>query len=82
MSEWRPIGTAPKDGTAVLLAWAIDADGDPIQWNTKPSTAGSFVQVARWSQGEDWWWVYINTPADTPLHFNPTHWMPLPEPPQ
>lgn len=81
MSEWLPIDTAPKDGAAIILAWAIDADGNKIMWNESPETAGVFVQVASWSEKEGWWWVYTSTIADASLHFNPTHWMPLPKPP-
>jgi len=32
--SWRPIDSVPRDGTAVLLCWAIDADGNRTysQW--------------------------------------------------
>ena len=44
MTTWQPIDTAPRDGTAVILCWAIDADGAPIDWTTDAKTAGVFVQ--------------------------------------
>lgn len=83
---WRSIGTAPKDGTGVLLCWAINAGGNPIDWEKDPSTADVFVQAASWWGGENdgkgAWMVYNNRIHEEPLHFEPTHWMPLPPPPQ
>jgi hypothetical protein len=82
---WRPIETAPKDGTACVLCWGIDAEGEPIDWTINAQTAGVFVQVASWWVDDDGangeWMVYTDQPAEPRLHFNPTHWMPLPQPP-
>lgn len=58
MSEWRPIETAPKDETRVLLARA-----------GIPSMHTAFWRGGVWMCGGH---QYFN---------NPTHWMPLPEPP-
>jgi hypothetical protein len=71
--EWKPIETAPKDGTAVLLyfsnsphqiwigAWVRHSDPSyPFVWR---DPTGSIL-VREWKD-------------DVP----PTHWMPLPEPP-
>lgn len=80
-SEWKTIDTAPKDGTALILCWARDADGDPINWVDDPKTAGVFVQVASWWGEEDGWVVYCHMPREPRLHFVPTHWQPLPPPP-
>ncbi len=70
--SWQPIETAPRDGTRVLLWW----DGD-------------FAPVAHWEPDG---WAYHMTMnwmadrgcviADALLGYEPTHWMPLPEPPQ
>lgn len=76
---WQPIATVPKDGRAVVLCWAINADGRLIDWNEEPESMGVFLQVASWQA--DHWNVYINTPTDARLHFEPTHWMPVPNPP-
>ena len=61
--EWRPIGTAPTDGTALLL------------W--QPGTRNGYAVVgcydvisANWVDNMEW------------LSLAPTHWRPLPEPPQ
>jgi hypothetical protein len=80
---WQPIETVPKDGRAVILCWASDADGVSIDWTKNAETAGVFVQVASWREYEDFsdWTVYADRVSDLILHFSPTHWMPLPLPP-
>lgn len=69
MSEWKPIESAPKDGTSVLgyfpagAKYVARADVSPIFWEkamelwTNP-VSGHFC-----------------------FHAPPTHWMPLPPPP-
>ena len=77
MSEWQPITTAPKDGTAILL---IRDSYQPLVgcWHRsiKP----------RWIEGEafdkkcsnpDCWNDYFKN-----TEYEPTHWMPLPKPPK
>jgi len=76
-TNWQPIETAPKDGTQILLCDALDADGNPIT----DGSWGLFVQVAAWWAGEDAWIVYCDMVRDPPLHFEPTHWAPLPKNP-
>jgi len=79
MSEWQPIETAPRDGTEILLCRAYDAAGKTI----KP--LGIFAQVAAWwadESDEGEWVVYCSMVREPTLHFEPTHWMPLPDPPQ
>lgn len=77
---WQPIETAPRDGTKVLLCRALNADGRPMG-----NAFGIFCQVAAWwseeNHGEGEWVVYCDMPQDPWLHFEPTHWQPLPEPP-
>jgi hypothetical protein len=66
MTDWQPIETAPKDGTRILVFEKI--------WPE--------IVVAEWDEGtghHPGWRVYPNTESlDT---CDPTHWMPLPEPP-
>ena len=64
--EWQPIETAPKDGTVVLLAGC-----------RKPVAAA-------WLEDEiDWWHVDDNKRGPFALRGpGPTHWMPMPPPPQ
>ena len=82
MSDWRPIETAPRDGTA-FLAYGVH--------NTSPPDAQRGVKP-----GDHWWaiilfdvwrkrsdggdcWVFSKDGKYT--WSEPTHWMPLPEPP-
>lgn len=65
MNDWRPIATAPKDGTLVLVRGLK---------SEIVATAKYDASYARpWC---DWDW-------DDPLPYyeEPTHWMPLPDPP-
>jgi hypothetical protein len=80
---WQPIETVPKDGRAVILCWAIDANGRPIDWTENMETACVFIQIASWHEDYDGgeWVVYADMIVDPILHFSPTHWMPLPLPP-
>lgn len=68
--EWQPIETAPKDGTPILLYW--------------PGHRGHIATncfVARWNVlAEDW--LSSGQPVWRGAGiYEPTHWMPLPEPP-
>lgn len=80
MSNWRPIETAPKDGTWVLLfggriSYGWDGDEPPAvvsaQWTgyLNGSIAEPRWQFAWYDGG------YYGT------YDGPTHWMPMPEPP-
>jgi hypothetical protein len=63
MSEWRPIETAPKDGTNF---WAAQA-GAP--------ECGLIYFDDAWRQ-----WISVSEGYNPP-NWEPTHWMPLPTPP-
>ena len=65
MTDWQPIETAPRDGTWILLT------GGSVGWDwdgdSKPRVvAAQFSERNAGHYGE---------------YENPTHWMPLPEPP-
>jgi hypothetical protein len=76
VSEWQPIETAPKDGTYIWLA--------------RPGT----MRIGWWASGEKYechgsigggWRDHAL--SDTlggarDLTYAPTHWQPVPEPPQ
>lgn len=62
---WRPIETAPKDGTAVLLY----ADSWELTWG---------IQAGRFYDGE---WMCWGGAVPENDEDGPTHWQPLPPPP-
>jgi len=64
--EWQPIETAPKDGTE-FLAWYPPDDGDD-----------GFFDIADWIEMPK----FVNADSWTRGGLDPTHWMPLPEPPR
>jgi len=80
MSEWQPIETAPKDGTDIIVGfdcasvWIIHIawyrDGSPNTGCDGPEDIG--------------WWSYVTNSVGQDMltgHRTPTHWMPLPAPP-
>lgn len=71
MSEWQPIETAPKDGRHILLfAPGYRPDINPPDY-----------YVAQWRYGM-WSLVHAGGYAvDALLDEEPSHWMPLPNPP-
>lgn len=63
---WAAIETAPKDGTRLLL-WS-ERDGVEVgEWSTSVWTYGGA-------------WIIYENRSDT-IDLKPTHWMPLPLPP-
>lgn len=71
--DWQPIETAPRDGTRVLL-WACD----PCYPKGKPLVG--YFENNKWHlSGHEFTECWINNFDE---YFNPTHWMPLPEPPK
>lgn len=74
MSAWRPIETAPKDGTRILIYYA--APGASVKQAWSANERGHFIRVARWDDGK--WRL------DMSGHFrlDATHWMPLPAHPK
>lgn len=74
MSEWQAIATAPKDGTRILLA-RTDS-GKSQSWLVM--TVGAYAQHKfRTKHG----WKREHSMGGA-VSFTPTHWMPLPWPPE
>lgn len=71
-AQWRPIETAPRDGTFILVALTGREDG-------------AEVVEAYWPKDADDWWLASTSPGDwigdaihEVMHGTITHWMPLP----
>ena len=62
---WRPIGTAPRDGQAVLIWCPNEYEG-----NGGPHVAA----YMDWPDHPGWY-------SHVSAQHSPSHWMPLPEPP-
>jgi|ERR1700723_33065 len=67
-AAWQPIETAPRDGKIVLL-FGRDADGD--NWKMKTGS---------WNRFENQW--YWDGRTIKGYDIQPSHWQPLPEPPE
>lgn len=81
MGEWKPIETAPKDGTFILVT------GPRYMDEHLPPVA-----ITRWVVSSDEWWEQISATRkelrredtsswDSACGLYPTHWQPLPPPP-
>lgn len=75
---WQPIDTAPRDGTWVLVCGGITDDEDSARSHA----------VAQWSNylnggTTDWHWQFAWYDGGYYGRYeDPTHWMPLPPPPE
>jgi hypothetical protein len=63
--NWQPIETAPREDDLCILAWCPDAHG----YIVVAWQSDDLVKGGGWFGLEDYTLVH------------PTHWMPLPEPP-
>lgn len=69
MSGWQPIETAPTDGT-VILAVTVEAACPHARLSWFENGAGARL------------WKADKFAGSGPTRWWPTHWMPLPPPPQ
>jgi hypothetical protein len=80
MSKWQPIETAPKDGTEILLypqyviGWWEFGDNEWMVMAIPLKEDGTIEHD--WKEFRRWYCVYAYRGGG-----QPTHWMPLPEPP-
>lgn len=75
-TNWRPIETAPKDGTPVDL-WVVGVRTGRMpacHWGYHDWLNGKPV-------GEQGWFHPFENQRDGGPSPKPTHWMPVPEPP-
>ncbi len=71
LREWRPIETAPKDGTEIILTGRYSRTAGPAIHNREyvMRVTTGYWSANRWQTGNFGMWE------------EPTHWKPLPEPP-
>ena len=74
-SGWRPIETAPQDGTPIL-AWNAEYGARETRSITYTPGSPGFAEGLT-----DRWWQWDEPKNNWSLKWQPTHWMPLPEPP-
>lgn len=78
--KWQQIETAPKDGTDVIVLLNVaDVAVVHIAWwrDGELNAAGEFLEPG--------WWSYTLGSVTQELlndYRSPTHWMPMPEPPE
>jgi hypothetical protein len=70
MGQWRPIESAPKDGSEVDVWCASEAEGDD----------GGYRIANAWWCRVDARWRYYGDERTAWAH-QPTHWMPVPDGP-
>lgn len=74
MVEWQPIETAPRNEKILC---ADIRDGQFCEMSMLEKQYTGYVD----EDGEEWLWQYHGFGYDC-TGIEPTHWMPLPEPPQ
>jgi len=87
-SDWQPIETAPKDGFTIMLrsetacatASANKNYGEPYPINPSIPYPASWRETRLY--GEKWDYVWRNESGAQEYYPDPTHWMPMPAPPQ
>jgi hypothetical protein len=80
MDQWRPIETAPKDGTIVLLGGGTWGDDELAE---APRSMSARYYERRWDGRLFSYWVVFSAEAGHSLfpYENPTHWQPMPSGP-
>lgn len=68
---WQPIVTAPMDGSEILVY-------EPADDGLGPDGPKGFISLVGWCGGQ--WCDDMSIPYDSPPE--PTHWRPLPPPPE
>lgn len=71
--KWQPIETAPKDGT-----WFLGYTPRSIHGWPRRNSKGSIISFRWWGKGSEDKIPWFSNMSGFP---QPTHWMPLPDPP-
>lgn len=86
LCAWRPIATAPRDGTPIV-GWCVHA-ADPCFYGGHEVHVEDGPNVIVWGGGEFWgipgecmtdWWFQYGSSFEVAA--NPTHWIPIPSSP-
>lgn len=98
MSEWQPIETAPKDGRVVLFHYlnrlgksrivrgfyapkfCIEQDVEYGEFIDYDEITDRYFLPEGWYESIENWDEYSSVSLEA--EYEPTHWMPLPDPPQ
>lgn len=85
MTEWQPIETAPKDGTE-LIGWRDDCGVILIRWTSCDAFMSEReIESSRMDEEtlfqQDWFCADFIAGCRLDGSETPTHWMPLPPPP-
>lgn len=75
MTDWKPIATAPKDGTEVLI---YEQRGDQHIRQVAKYVESFKMKDGVWQPAE---WNWTEAHGEGYAIYEPTHWAPLPEPP-
>lgn len=79
MSEWKPIESAPKDGNAFLGYGIHDlASGNAPRGVQTGDYWRAIILWDKWRDPNRW----VFSKDGLPTWSAPTHWQPLPEPPE
>lgn len=83
--EWQPIETAPKDTFVLLFVPNGRLESGPVTMGLLVPPIEERDERGRFKRREWWpadWHGFLGTDGDnSPSWCEPTHWMPLPEPP-
>lgn len=75
---WRPIESAPRDGTEVDLWGFLDAPADRGEFAKRGRLIDCHFHLGDWLR----WGTHNDDEGSYDKIFEPTHWMPLPAPPE
>lgn len=80
--EWRPIETAPKDGTHILIGTFRDPMPIGFGWCGKPARHQPWQAVVHFWDGAGEEGFYLSTGDEGGAPVTGTHWRPLLDPPK
>jgi len=72
MTTWNDISTAPRDGRDILLFFPLEG----LNHDWSPQTI-----IGYWRSNINYWVFQNRAVRGYSEQYQPTHWMPLPDPP-